>query len=372
MATDYTELLAQSLSGGFDPRQAKLKMLQQQIEHARALQGAPVQRQGSWLGTALGGLGEVIQTNNANQQAAGAQGQIDSLLGQQASEGAAYRALISKNAQAQQEQEAAERARLEQERQRMADPNSERSQLLVQLAKRRGYDVQQGITSAATLEPVMGIGQDDYKLDADLKKEREKLSWEREKFTLEQKVAQGKATEAEKIRLQNMDEGLRKELASSPAYKGFLESSAAFNKLSELRAATKTDPKNTSNDVAFVYSLMKMIDAGAAVQEGDKANAEATANLKGQLMNALDKAIHGTGLQPEQRESFYRTGVLMFQGQKKIKDQVEGYFAGLSKKQGGDPTSVSPFVGGEGGDPAAPATPEQQQRINELLQKRPK
>lgn len=61
---------------------------------------------------------------------------------------------------------------------------------------------------------------------------------------------------------------------------------------------------NGVGDMTLLYGYMKMIDPGAAIQEGDRANAQNAGGVSSSVRNAYNKLLDGDSFSPETRQKY--------------------------------------------------------------------
>ena len=78
---------------------------------------------------------------------------------------------------------------------------------------------------------------------------------------------------------------------------------------SRLQGITGADPAKmtATDDVALIFSYMKMLDPGSVVREGEFATAQQTTGVPGQVLNMYNKALRGERLSPQQRAEMMAT-----------------------------------------------------------------
>lgn len=64
---------------------------------------------------------------------------------------------------------------------------------------------------------------------------------------------------------------------------------------------------SAQDDLALIFSFMKILDPGSVVREGEFANAQNTAGIPDRVVNAYNNALRGTRLSDNQRNEFFRT-----------------------------------------------------------------
>lgn len=150
-----------------------------------------------------------------------------------------------------------------------------------------------------------------------------------------------------------VEEGLRKEVMGHPVTKAYLESQVAYDKV--LNAAKlATGP----GDVALVFNLMKTLDPGSTVNQGEQASASNTTNVPGQLMNAYNRLLTGERLTPEQRQEFTRAAGSALAAQEAGFQRIAEFYRAIGGRAGANVQNVLPLsVGGatRSGMPSTPA-----------------
>jgi hypothetical protein len=84
----------------------------------------------------------------------------------------------------------------------------------------------------------------------------------------------------------------------------YLAQTKTFPEVRDAYARVRATRNSPAGDVALVYGIMKMIDPGAAVMEGDIANASNTTGVPGQIMNLYNAVVGGKKLNADQRQDF--------------------------------------------------------------------
>jgi hypothetical protein len=165
------------------------------------------------------------------------------------------------------------------------------------LGKRLGLPGITANTTAAQIEPQLGIGEKIYAIDQNNQTKRD-LAAERQaeaearKTEREEKLSYDRAEKASSIVAKS-----RAEYNKEPLVKDFRKNTEALN-LAE-RAASNP---NTVQDLGLVYSMMRGFDPTSTVREGEFKLGQQSDGLVANLQNTIDQA-RGTGrLQPEQRQ----------------------------------------------------------------------
>lgn len=131
---------------------------------------------------------------------------------------------------------------------------------------------------------------------------------------------------------------LRKEFNNLPEVKDFKDVRASFQQI----ASIARNPKATAqDDIALVFSFMKMLDPGSVVREGEFALAGAAASLPEQIQIALERVDSGQRLTPQQRQEMLRTAKRVYDPREEIYNQRANEYQGYARDSGIDPLSVA-------------------------------
>ena len=101
---------------------------------------------------------------------------------------------------------------------------------------------------------------------------------------------------------------LRKEFNNLPEVKDFKDVRANFQQIKTLAKPNAT----AQDDMALIFSFMKMLDPGSVVREGEFANAQNTAGVPDQIRNAYNKALNGTRLNANQRRQMAQSAAQIY------------------------------------------------------------
>lgn len=91
---------------------------------------------------------------------------------------------------------------------------------------------------------------------------------------------------------------LRKEFNSLDEVAKFKDTAASYNQIRTLTSNPKPSP---ADDIALIFSFMKMLDPGSVVREGEFALVGASAGVPDQVIMQMAKATGGKGLTPKIR-----------------------------------------------------------------------
>ncbi len=96
-------------------------------------------------------------------------------------------------------------------------------------------------------------------------------------------------------------------------------------------------------DVGLVYSIMKIYDPGASVQEGDKANISNAASVPERIRNLYNGAMSGASLDQKTRDDIRAQGASAYAAQKAGYESSRKSFQALASKYPGlDPERAAP------------------------------
>lgn len=133
--------------------------------------------------------------------------------------------------------------------------------------------------------------------------------------------------------------GIRKEFTSLSG--DFVKVRDAYKKI-VLASKSESGP----GDMSMVFNIMKMLDPGSTVREGEYATAKNTTGVPSRIINAYNAAVDGQFLTTEQRTQFVSEASNIMQSQLDSQRQLEKQFSGLAQRKKIDPQDVVlDFVG---------------------------
>lgn len=154
-----------------------------------------------------------------------------------------------------------------------------------------------------------------------------------------ERSAGAQETQVNNTRLDNTS-GLRKEFNALPEVKDFTAMRSARNRIGAI--ATKPDA-TAQDDIALVFSYMKMLDPGSVVREGEYAQAQSATGVPAQILNTYNKLLTGERLNPEQRQNMARSAIGVYKSQRDIFNERAKYYRDIAGKQGLDPDAITGF-----------------------------
>lgn len=103
------------------------------------------------------------------------------------------------------------------------------------------------------------------------------------------------------------------------------------------KVKTTANNPTAANDLALIFSYMKMLDPGSVVREGEFANAQNAAGVPDQVLNIYNRAVSGERLNPAQRQQFTQSAQqIAGQAQSQI-DAVRDEYHEIAEASGFDP-----------------------------------
>ena len=131
--------------------------------------------------------------------------------------------------------------------------------------------------------------------------------------------------------------GLRKEwMANNKDFKNIRDSYV------KVQGAAKSP--SAANDLALVFSYMKMLDPGSVVRETEFANAQNAAGVPERVRNVWNNLKSGEILNEVQRNDFVGVARQVYEDQENIYRQDLERYRGIASAGGLDPTSTIPDI----------------------------
>jgi hypothetical protein len=320
------ELAALAELPGLEAEQANL---QRQLAAAAAIRGQPLPRHSTGFGAALGGLGRVFSEIGGIQRSNDLEAQMQALLARRApaeAAGARLKALMA--------QQGLEKGALDLSagKQRMEIDKAEADR-----AARPVLPMSAALINRLTPGlPMDGVLQSDIERAygpagnvASLGDARAERNLRREER------AAGKEAAAKKQAM-DTEEGLRKEFTGNKLTKDTLEVAVAYQKVQQ----ASQDPSGAS-DMALIFGLMKILDPGSTVREGEYATAQNTGSIPDRVVGAYNRALTGKKLDDDVRKDFVSAAGKAYAGQVEQFKKLEGTYQGLAKGSGVDPSRVA-------------------------------
>jgi hypothetical protein len=132
---------------------------------------------------------------------------------------------------------------------------------------------------------------------------------------------------------------LRKEFDALPEVKDFKQVRQGFLQVRTL--ASKPNP-TAQDDIALVYSYMKMLDPGSVVREGEFATAQNAAGVPDTVRNLWNKALTGERLNPKQRGNMSATAGQVYKSQRGTYNEAAERYRNYARESGVSPDALAP------------------------------
>lgn len=149
---------------------------------------------------------------------------------------------------------------------------------------------------------------------------------------------------------------LRKEFNNHPDVK-------AFNDVRQSYTTIQNIAKNPSaaNDLAMIFSYMKMLDPGSVVREGEFANAQNAAGVPDRVRNLYNKLASGERLNPNQRRQFAASAGTVYRSRLGRYNALAKQYRSYAQDYGAEPDRVTKVEtdGGFGGAVGGTLTQDQ-------------
>lgn len=128
---------------------------------------------------------------------------------------------------------------------------------------------------------------------------------------------------------------LRKEFDTLPDVKNYNTVATQYDTIK--RVAAKP---SAQNDIALIFSYMKMNDPTSVVREGEFATAQNAAGVPDQIRNQYNKALNGQRLNERQRRDFVSSAEDIFAAQDGRYQELVGQYSDYATQYGWNPTEV--------------------------------
>lgn len=174
-----------------------------------------------------------------------------------------------------------------------------------------------------------------------------KADWDKAMLEVESRELMAKLkADADKKKLGlETTEGYRKEINALPEVKQYKEAATALDKIERAYTTAKAGNQG-ADDVAMVYGYIKLLDPGAAVQQGDIANAQASDNRAAQQMIGIyNSLLQGGKLSQGARDNLYAAAHRQIGAYESKYTQAVDRYRALATKNEVDPNEVALPVG---------------------------
>lgn len=134
---------------------------------------------------------------------------------------------------------------------------------------------------------------------------------------------------------------LRKEFNTLPEVKDFKEVRAAYQQVQGL--ATKKSP-SAADDIALLFSYMKMLDPSSVVRETEFATAQNATGVPDQIRNAYNRALSGNRVNPQQRKEIIGAAATAYQTRRKTYNATADRYRGIAEDYGYNAGRIAPLA----------------------------
>lgn len=133
------------------------------------------------------------------------------------------------------------------------------------------------------------------------------------------------------------EEKLRSQWLNNPQTKSTQDVATSATKIGKIATSGKGDG---AGDMTLLYSLVRMLDPGTGVKEGEYASAQNTRGIPDDVLAAYNKASNGDILTPDQRVKFAQRAGQLFEAQYERQKVFDDEFVGLAQRNGLSPNNV--------------------------------
>lgn len=123
---------------------------------------------------------------------------------------------------------------------------------------------------------------------------------------------------------------LRQQFNNEPEVKDFNIIANQVQTISDLAKR----PGSAQDDVAAIFSFMKVLDPTSVVREGEFATAQNAAGIPDRVQNLYNQARNGQRLNAEQRKQLASTAKSFYSSKKNRYDQIVGQYKGYASEAG--------------------------------------
>jgi hypothetical protein len=132
---------------------------------------------------------------------------------------------------------------------------------------------------------------------------------------------------------------LRKEFNLRPEVKDFKDVRANYLQVASVARKPKPTPQD---DIALVFSYMKMLDPGSVVRTEEYATAQNATGVPDQIRNTYNSLLSGNRLNATQRQGMLRTARSVYEPREATYNRLATEFQGYAKDYGLDPMRIAP------------------------------
>lgn len=133
---------------------------------------------------------------------------------------------------------------------------------------------------------------------------------------------------------------LRKEFNSLPEVKDFKDVRTNFEQVRALGTRPSPTPQD---DIALIFSYMKMLDPGSVVREGEFATAQNAAGVPDQIRNLWNRAKDGARLNSQQRSNMVSAAERVYRSRRDLYNAKAREYRGYANDYGFEGTRIAPI-----------------------------
>lgn len=131
---------------------------------------------------------------------------------------------------------------------------------------------------------------------------------------------------------------LRRQFDSLPEVKRFKDIRASRE---QVRSIMSKPNKTAQDDIALVFSYMKMLDPGSVVREGEYATAQNAASVPENIRNLFNRAASGNRLNDQQRKNMAQLVDRFYQAERETYNARAQEYQGYAKDYGLNPARIA-------------------------------
>lgn len=136
---------------------------------------------------------------------------------------------------------------------------------------------------------------------------------------------------------------LRTDFGNSEAVKNFASVRPNIEIIGNIaRRAQSGQQISAADDLALIFSYMKLLDPGSVVREGEFANAQNTGGLDDRIVNAYNRVLNGNRLNNNQRNEFFQSATGVMRGYQSSYEEAATRNRSLAESYGLEPDRIAP------------------------------
>jgi hypothetical protein len=131
---------------------------------------------------------------------------------------------------------------------------------------------------------------------------------------------------------------LRKEFETRPEVKEWREISSSYR---QIKSQLERPNPTAQNDIAAIFSYMKMLDPGSVVRDTEFATAQNAAGVPDQVRNLYNRVLSGARLNPQQRASMVESAAGVVVSRRDRYNNLANQYRSYAADYGGNPDRVA-------------------------------